>query len=152
MANDPAQTTRRHFFEQCGVGVGKIALASLLGGAATATASRPDARSNPAPHFAPTAKRVIYLFMAGAPSQLELFDNKPALKRLEGLHDIEVLLNNAAEEFLQKGGENIHKKAVARFEQLLIKRALAMTNNNQVLAARMLGISRNTLRSRIDNK
>ena len=70
----------------------------------------------------------------------------------EGLHDIEKLLNNAAEVFLQKGGENIHKNAVARFEQLLIKRALAMTNNNQVLAARMLGISRNTLRSRIDNK
>ena len=71
---------------------------------------------------------------------------------LEGPHDIEMLLNNAAEEFLQQGGENIHKKAVARFEQLLIQRALAMTNNNQVLAAKMLGISRNTLRSRIDNK
>ncbi len=71
---------------------------------------------------------------------------------LEGSHNIEQLLNSAAEEFIQQGGENIHKKAVARFEQLLIKRALAMTNNNQVLAAKMLGISRNTLRSRIDQK
>jgi len=70
----------------------------------------------------------------------------------EGLHNIEQLLNSAAEEFLQQGGENIHRKAVARFEQLLINRALAMTNNNQVLAAKMLGISRNTLRSRISNK
>lgn len=68
----------------------------------------------------------------------------------EGLHDIEQLLNSAAEEFLQQGGDNIHKKAVARFERLLIRKALAMTNNNQVLAAKMLGISRNTLRSRID--
>jgi len=70
----------------------------------------------------------------------------------EGSHNIEQLLNSAAEEFIQKGGENIHKKAVARFEQLLIRKALALTNNNQVLAAKMLGISRNTLRSRIDNK
>jgi len=79
-------------------------------------------------------------------------DWPPHAGRSEGLHDIEQLLNNAAEEFLQQGGENIHRKAVARFEQLLIKRALAMTNNNQVLAAKMLGISRNTLRSRIYNK
>jgi len=70
----------------------------------------------------------------------------------EGLHDIEQLLNSAAEEFLQQGGDNIHKKAVDRFERLLIRKALAITNNNQVLAAKMLGISRNTLRSRINNK
>jgi hypothetical protein len=90
------QVTRRHFFQECGIGVGKIALAGLL---TNALASRPSAapgtltqpRSPAAdplaprqPHFAPKAKRVIHLFMAGAPSQLDLFDSKPQLARLEG--------------------------------------------------------------------
>ena len=94
------QSTRRQFFEDCGVGVGKIALASLLcGTGAQAQAaedverSRPDASprsesSDPLavrpPHFAPKAKRVIYLFMAGAPSQLDLFDFKPTLAKYDG--------------------------------------------------------------------
>jgi uncharacterized protein (DUF1501 family) len=85
--------TRRHFFGQCGVGVGKIALASLLaeslarGAGAAQPAANPLA-ANPLvpkpPHYAPRAKRVIHLFMAGAPSQLELFDNKPKLTEYEG--------------------------------------------------------------------
>ncbi len=79
--------TRRHLFRDCGVGLGKIALASLMAGALgsgkTAQASRHGGLPG-VPHFAGKAKRVIYLFMAGAPSQLELFDNKPKLKELEG--------------------------------------------------------------------
>ena len=70
-----AQLTRRHFFGECGYGVGKLALAGLLTDA--------FAKGRPT-HFAPKAKRVIHLFMAGAPSQLELFDYKPLLKKLEG--------------------------------------------------------------------
>ncbi len=83
------QITRRHFYSQCGVGLGKIALASLLGGdlvalASAATATPPNPLlPKPAP-FAPKAKRVIYLFMAGAPSQLDLFDFKPALVKHDG--------------------------------------------------------------------
>jgi len=81
--------TRRHFFNDCGVGLGKIALASLLSGGAAgssiaAPASRPSPTSPQPPHFPARAKRVIYLFMAGAPSQLELFDYKPKLVELEG--------------------------------------------------------------------
>jgi Protein of unknown function (DUF1501) len=79
--------TRRHFFRECGVGVGKIALASLLTNALSRRASSApssNALAAKLPHFAPKAKRVIYLFMAGAPSQLDLFDNKPELARLEG--------------------------------------------------------------------
>src|SRR5262245_4472042 len=80
------QLTRRHFFNDCGVGVGKIALASLLTGAAASQAT--DAPRSPLPpkkpHFAPKAKRVIYLFMAGAPSHLDLFDYKPALVKHQG--------------------------------------------------------------------
>ena len=80
------RVTRRHFFATCGVGVGKIALASLL--AERALASGNAAAPNPlAPrpaHFAAKAKRVIYLFMAGAPSQLDLFDYKPTLAKFDG--------------------------------------------------------------------
>ena len=74
---------RRHFLRDCGVGVGKIALASLLADGVRASAS-PDIFAPRQPHFAPKAKRVIHLFMAGAPSQLDLFDYKPALTKLEG--------------------------------------------------------------------
>ncbi len=73
-------TTRRYFFRECGVGLGKIALASLLVEGARSTG---HAATKP-PHFAPKAKRVIFLFMAGAPSQLDLFDNKPTLAKHDG--------------------------------------------------------------------
>jgi uncharacterized protein (DUF1501 family) len=91
------EITRRHFFEQCGVGVGKIALASLLAGGirnvmgspstgpTTAAGRLPGSPLAPKPaHFAAKAKRVIYLFMVGAPSQLDLFDNKPELVKFDG--------------------------------------------------------------------
>ena len=74
-----ANPTRRQFFADCGVGLGKIALGSLL--SQQALAASQNALSL---HGAPKVKRVIYLFMAGAPSQLELFDPKPKLTELEG--------------------------------------------------------------------
>jgi len=82
-------TTRRHFFRECGVGVGKMALASLLSDVvSTGAFASPAGPGNPlapkTPHFAPKAKRVIHLFMAGAPSQLDLFDSKPELTKFEG--------------------------------------------------------------------
>jgi hypothetical protein len=85
--------TRRHFFRDCGIGLGKIALAGLLTDAfaqrkALGALTRPRSPADPlAPcqtHFTPKAKRVIHLFMAGAPSQLDLFDHKPELAKLEG--------------------------------------------------------------------
>ena len=80
--------TRRWFFRQCGVGLGSIALASLLdpgkvfGGEKMAAAANPLAPRQP--HFKPKAERVIYLFMGGAPSQLDLFDYKPTLDKYNG--------------------------------------------------------------------
>lgn len=78
--------TRRQFFNDCGVGLGKVGLASALAGGfenlAHASASNPLSPRDT--HFTPKAKRVIYMFMAGAPSQLELFDNKPKLRELDG--------------------------------------------------------------------
>jgi hypothetical protein len=74
--------TRRHFFRRCQVGIGGLALASLLEGPAVASSLQPDGPLAPrAPHFRPRARRVIYLHMAGSPSQLDLFDYKPELVR-----------------------------------------------------------------------
>lgn len=80
--------TRRWFFRQCGVGLGSMALASLLPASGQAAVPGVSAPTNPMaprqPHFKPRAKRVIFLFMAGAPSHLELFDNKPELAKWSG--------------------------------------------------------------------
>jgi len=78
------EQTRRHFFRNCGVGLGKIALASLLAQSNEAQAAESGPFTPKPTHFPAKAKRVIYLFMAGAPSQLELFDYKPKLAEMEG--------------------------------------------------------------------
>lgn len=62
--------------------------------------------------------------------------------------NMEEILSNAANELLQKGGPNIYKEAVSTFERLLIEKALDLNKNNQALTARMLGISRNTLKAK----
>ena len=85
--------TRRHFFKQAGFGIGAAALTALtnryifgselasnaIGLSANPMAPRP-------PHFTPKAKSIIYLFMAGAPSQVDLLDYKPKLQELDGQH------------------------------------------------------------------
>ena len=75
--------TRRHFLQNCSVGLGSLWMASQARGSALhkdpANPLLPDLS-----HFAPKAKRVIYLHMAGSPSQLELFDYKPELAKLDG--------------------------------------------------------------------
>jgi hypothetical protein len=81
--------TRRHFFRQAGVGIGSVALASLLderlfAAAGQDAASAGAAGAQPGTHFAPKAKQIIYLFMAGAPSQIDMFDHKPKLQQLDG--------------------------------------------------------------------
>jgi hypothetical protein len=75
--NPQLALTRRHFFRECRLGLGTMALASLLQRSAQADAARPG-------HFPGRAKSVIFLFMAGGPSHLELFDPKPVLNRLDG--------------------------------------------------------------------
>lgn len=80
-------TTRRHFLHRCTTGLAALWLATTENSTAGAATVRRDP-TNPLaplePHFAPRAKRVIYLHMAGAPSQLELFDYKPDLAALDG--------------------------------------------------------------------
>jgi hypothetical protein len=77
---------RRCFLRETACGLGTAALAQLLGGTVRAEQAADATNSLPAqaPHFAPRAKNVIFLFMAGAPSQIDLFDPKPAMQPLHG--------------------------------------------------------------------
>ncbi len=78
--------TRRHFLKNCSTGLGAIWLAMQNQANGTAATQSPSlGHDTIGPHFAPRAKRVIFLHMAGAPSQLELFDYKPDLLKMDGL-------------------------------------------------------------------
>nr|UXE44318.1 hypothetical protein Hi04_10k_c2089_00006 [uncultured bacterium] len=111
MQNHKLNIARRHFFKECGIGIGKIALASLLTdayatGSATAQSgsSSRDAATALVPrasHFPAKAKRVIHLFMAGAPSQLDMFDYKPDLVKLEGKPIPPSVINGQRYAFIQ---------------------------------------------------
>ena len=88
-AADPLlQQTRRHFFERCGVGLGAMAIGELLAGRPVRGYEAADRSVNPLAvrpsHFPARAKSVIFLFMAGGPSQLELFDYRPELAKRHG--------------------------------------------------------------------
>jgi hypothetical protein len=78
--------TRRHFFRRCGIGVGQVALAQLLSDGRLL--AEPAASGSPMdpkpPHFPAKVKNIIFLFMAGGPSQLEMFDYKPKLQEFNG--------------------------------------------------------------------
>ncbi|MCI0358156.1 MAG: DUF1501 domain-containing protein [Planctomycetaceae bacterium] len=103
-----AIATRRHFFSQCGVGVGSMALAALFqsDGLAAPNIDPAHPLAPRQPHFPAQAKSVIYLFMAGAPSQLELFDDKPKLRDLHGQPPPKSLLEGKRFAFL-KGNETL---------------------------------------------
>jgi hypothetical protein len=79
---------RRDFFARFGLGLGGVALTGLMAGRALGAPAPGPA--NPfqgildAPHFAPKAKRIIYLFMSGGPAQMDLFDHKPKLNEMQG--------------------------------------------------------------------
>ncbi|MEC3906651.1 DUF1501 domain-containing protein [Tamlana sp. 2201CG12-4] len=96
-------TTRRHFLKKCSTGLGGIALASLMGPQYMFGSNNSMESFDPGslPHFLPKARRVIYLHMAGAPSQLELFDYKPALQKLHGLDCPQSLLEGKRFAFIQ---------------------------------------------------
>src|SRR2546430_2520952 len=82
---EPIQRTRRWFFEQCGLGLGSMALGALLSESGLAASTAPVNPFAPkAPPLPAKAKNVIFLFMAGAPSHLEMFDYKPQLAKFNG--------------------------------------------------------------------
>jgi hypothetical protein len=102
--------TRRHFFKEAGFGIGATALTTLLNqsifasGRSLAADSATDA-ANPMsprqPMYAPKAKSIIYLFMAGAPSQVDLLDYKPKLQELNGEHIPESMLKGERFAFIR---------------------------------------------------
>ena len=81
---DILRQTRRHFLSRASAGVGAMALASLGHGRVGPADDAARSVARMAPHFAPRAKRIIYLFQSGGPSQLDLFDHKPALQDRNG--------------------------------------------------------------------
>ena len=78
--------TRRHFLTRAGLGIGSLALGSLLipGVWGNKNDDESSLQALGIPQFAPKAKRIIYLFQNGAPSQLESFDYKPLLSKMQG--------------------------------------------------------------------
>lgn len=121
--NELQDVTRRHFFGQCAVGLGSIALQCLLTRDGLSATQQPQinptnpmaARKSPLPA---KAKRVIYLFMAGAPSQLELFSDKPKLRELTGQSPPPSLMKGRRFAFL-KGNETLlgTKRKFAQYGQ-----------------------------------
>ena len=102
-AHDLVQLTRRDFLVNASRGVGVLALANLLraDGLAAPTQNPKPETQNP-PHFAPRAKRCIFLYMEGGVSQVDLFDPKPKLQELDGQAMPESLTKNVRFAFLQK--------------------------------------------------
>ncbi len=82
------EITRRTLFKQVGYGIGSLALTSLLSPYATAAGPKQTSQQDPfapkPPHFKAKAKNIIFLFMAGAPSQVDLLDHKPTLNKFDG--------------------------------------------------------------------
>jgi hypothetical protein len=101
MFSAPTYLKRRWFLRDCGLGLAGIAANSLLAREASATATSAIASGAPTSHFPAKAKRVIYMFQAGAPSHLELFDPKPELTKRDGKLPPPELLNGYRAAFIK---------------------------------------------------
>ena len=95
---DVAALNRRRFFTTGASGLGTLALASLLNDDGALAGDVPRQLT----HFAPKAKRCVYLFMEGGPSQMDLFDQKPKLNELDGQPMPESMLKEIKFAFIQK--------------------------------------------------
>jgi hypothetical protein len=120
-SNDPLLLqTRRHFFKDCAIGLGSMALASLVNDKVFAApgVDTPGSPVNPfapkSPHFAPKAKSVIFLFMAGGPSQLELFDYKPKLTELNDRPIPQSFIENKRFAFMDSFAKEVPKLLASR--------------------------------------
>ena len=100
------QINRRRFLSRLSLGIGSVALGSLLIPDLFKGGSEEESAIVGLPHFAPRAKRIIYLFQNGAPSQLDLFDYKPLLQKMQGEDFLQMLRNLNK---MQNVGEQITK-------------------------------------------
>jgi hypothetical protein len=109
---DPRQLARRWFLHDCAIGLGSICLSDLLGRGAAGASHPPlaDPLAPRSPHFAPRAKHVIFLFMAGAPSHLELFDYKPQLAKYDGTLPPAELVKNYRAAFINPSSKLLGPK------------------------------------------
>ena len=112
-----AVVTRRHLLGRTGsgLGLGAAAISSLLN--RTASAASPDPAAPELPHFAPRAKRVIYLFQNGGPSHVDLFDYKPRLTELAGQPLPAELLDGKRFSTMTSGQEKAFRPEITRFAQ-----------------------------------
>jgi hypothetical protein len=128
---NPVAVSRRWFLKECGLGLGAIALHGLIGGNAKAAAAThaggPGSLAPKLPHFPARAKNVIYLFMAGAPSHLELLDYKPQLAKFNGTLPPPELLKDYRAAFINPSSKLLgpkfkfarHGKSGAELSELL---------------------------------
>lgn len=121
LVSGPNDWARRTFLSKSFAGIGGMALASLLGGAgrsqaAARSAGVPWPALPDLPHFAPKAKRIIHLCMAGGPSQFECLDPKPELDRLDGKAFPESFTKGQQLAQLQ-GAKLIARKSFAKFKR-----------------------------------
>jgi hypothetical protein len=94
--------SRRWFMKDCGLSLGSVALTSMLGqGAASGASVVTNPQAPRAPHYPAKAKNVIFLFMGGAPSHLDLFDNKPVLRKMNGSNPPAELLKGYQSAFIR---------------------------------------------------
>ena len=130
----PAQSMsqlRRQFLQTCGLGLGSLALTDLLGRSAGA-ASGPMAPREP--HFPAKAKNVIYLFMAGGPSQLELFSDKPELKKFSGQAPPESFTKGRRFAFLKPDAKLLgSKRAFAKYGQCGMELSELLPHHQQIV-------------------
>jgi uncharacterized protein (DUF1501 family) len=105
-----AQVSRRWFLKDCAVGLGSIALGSLLAESARGAGLQANPLAPRQPHYKAKAKNVIFLFMAGAPSHLELFDYKPELKKWDGKLPPEDLLKGYRAAFINPSSKLLGPK------------------------------------------
>jgi hypothetical protein len=113
LGQDPKQITRRWFFRDCAVGLGAIALSQMLQENGWSAANQNDLSDPLAPKIPPQpakTKRVVFLFMAGAPSHLELFDYKPQLAKFDGTLPPADLVKDYRAAFINPGSKLLGPK------------------------------------------
>ena len=86
MQHEETRIDRRDFLTRTGMGLGALALGQLLSPFSTQAGTLEDRIMSALPRIAPRAKKVVFLFMAGGPSQFETFDYKPGLSKIHGTH------------------------------------------------------------------
>ena len=132
-SNWQCSASRRWFLRDCGIGLGGIALNHLL----LAESSRAAGNSTPVnplapkrPHFPGRAKRVIFLFMGGAPSHVDLFENKPTLTRLDGTRPPAELLEGYRSAFIKPENKLLGPKfAFQKFGECGVELAAGLLPN-----------------------